>query len=55
MVGWIKNHMFMESVARPSIVEVRGDGPPRFARSDENFLLSETAFFAHFDGLPRSS
>jgi len=27
-------HLVMASKARPSIVEVRGDGLPRFARND---------------------
>jgi len=30
------------SVARRSIVEVRGDGLPRFARSDGNLTLAVT-------------
>jgi hypothetical protein len=29
--------LVMASAARPSIVEVRGNGLPRFARSDKNF------------------
>jgi hypothetical protein len=33
----------MASVARPSIFEVRGDGLPRYARSDENTLHSMRA------------
>ena len=36
----------MASVARPSIVEVRGDGLPRCARSDGAFLLAVTGHFA---------
>ncbi len=30
----------MASEARPSIVEVRSDGLPRFARSDRQLMLS---------------
>ncbi len=39
MVGWIKNHMFMESEAQQS----NGHGLPRFARSDGqgNFYIPQ--------------
>jgi len=35
----------MASAARPSIFEVRGDGLPRYARSDENFYRAVTGVF----------
>ena len=58
MVGWIKNHIFMERTVRPSIFVVRGDGLPRCARSDgtfcaqrRDFPLAMTGIFARIDAI----
>jgi hypothetical protein len=50
MVGWIKNHMFMESAARPSISESRDDGLLRSARSDGIFGLLNKVSVGYLDG-----
>ena len=47
----------MASAARPSILEVRGDGLPRFARSDKKCVMASAArpsiLEVRGDGLPR--